>query len=292
MKRLITIVLVVSMALSLCACTGAKENTLGKQCVDAGLENLKDSANYESTSKALELFLKADELGDAEGTFYAGYTYIYGGLPYEKRDIGKAIEYLKKCEDVNPYADALLAVIYDRCDDEAYMNPDLAKSYSDKANQLFSHKYKECDAYVTSLIMAHYYFMDCGYHDEEKGWEYIQKGVDVYSTGCMVTMAERYQDEGDYEKAIDLYEKASDLGNVFAMYYYGLMYYSGEGVEQDFAKAAELFSRASERNFCYATWALAYMYNNGEGVEQDREKADELIQKAIDTGLNLEEVEE
>ena len=66
----------------------------------------------------------------------------------------------------------------------------------------------------------------------------------------------------------------------------GVMYYSGEGVEQDYARAAELYGKAAEQGHMYAQYNLGGMYYDGEGVEQDFARAAELFRKAADAGNN------
>ena len=50
----------------------------------------------------------------------------------------------------------------------------------------------------------------------------------------------------DKQKSIDLYQRASDLGNMDAMADIGNMYLFGDGVEQDYTKAAEYYQPAAE----------------------------------------------
>ena len=51
--------------------------------------------------------------------------------------------------------------------------------------------------------------------------------------------------EKDYNRAIELFTKSSEMGNYFATYNLGCMYYFGDGVEKDEEKAFEYFIKAS-----------------------------------------------
>ena len=64
----------------------------------------------------------------------------------------------------------------------------------------------------------------------------------------------------DYDKAIELYNKAIELNNSYAMNNLAYMYEHGKGVKQDYNKAIELYNKAIELNNPYAMNNLAYMY--------------------------------
>ena len=49
-------------------------------------------------------------------------------------------------------------------------------------------------------------------------------------------------------KAMEYYEKSSELGNSHCMYNLGLIYNSGKYGNQDLKKAIEYFEMATERN--------------------------------------------
>ena len=87
-------------------------------------------------------------------------------------------------------------------------------------------------------------------------------------------------DKKDYKKAVALYQKAADQGDVSAQYNLGLMYDKGKGVKQDDFKAAD-------QGYTDAQYSLGVMYDNGEGVRQNSSKAKELCGKACDGGSNL-----
>ncbi len=64
--------------------------------------------------------------------------------------------------------------------------------------------------------------------------------------------------------------------------YEALKYYNGDGVDQDYEKAAELFEQASEAGDISAAYYLGLMYQEGTGVEQDIDEAVKWYTMAIE----------
>ena len=50
----------------------------------------------------------------------------------------------------------------------------------------------------------------------------------------------------DFKKAVELYQKAANLGNGAACNNLGDKYYQGSGVTQDYQKAVELYQKAAD----------------------------------------------
>ncbi len=59
-----------------------------------------------------------------------------------------------------------------------------------------------------------------------------------------------------YEEALPLFEKLAREGNAEAMYYLGMMYYEGWGVDKDLDKAIEWWKRANRRGSLDAKYML------------------------------------
>ena len=64
----------------------------------------------------------------------------------------------------------------------------------------------------------------------------------------------------------------------------GLMYLSGQGVEQDYAKAFELFQRSANQGYDWGMNNLGGLYEKGWGTEQDMAKALFLYREAATKG--------
>ena len=75
-------------------------------------------------------------------------------------------------------------------------------------------------------------------------------------------------------EAIELDKRRMDKGDPVAMYNIGAFYRDGSnGFPQDWDKALELWLRAAELGYTLAYNNIGYSYNNGIGVEQDKKKA-------------------
>ncbi|MFZ2507368.1 MAG: tetratricopeptide repeat protein [Steroidobacteraceae bacterium] len=74
---------------------------------------------------------------------------------------------------------------------------------------------------------------------------------------------------GDYATALREFRPIGEQGNGWAQGFLGVMYASGEGVEQDYAEAARWYRLAAEQGLSYSQYNLGFMYANGQGVAQD-----------------------
>ena len=86
----------------------------------------------------------------------------------------------------------------------------------------------------------------------------------------------------DYEKALELYEKAAALDNDDAMNSLGLMYRKGEGVSVNYNSAETWFKKSIALKNEYAVYNLAYLY---DVFLKNKIKAIEYYQKAADLGM-------
>ena len=62
------------------------------------------------------------------------------------------------------------------------------------------------------------------------------------------------------------------------------MYLDGLGVEQDYEKALEYYQQAADMGLADALSDIGDLYRDGMGVEQSNEKAAEYYQKAVELG--------
>ena len=75
--------------------------------------------------------------------------------------------------------------------------------------------------------------------------------------------------EQDFKEAAKWYRKAADQGEAMAQSNLGLMYHQGQGVEQDFKEALKWYQKAADQGNAMAQNNLGFMYANGQGVEQN-----------------------
>ena len=92
----------------------------------------------------------------------------------------------------------------------------------------------------------------------------------------------------DQPKALELFEKACERGEMYGCKILGDMYCKGEGVENDYLKAAALYEKTCNGGEAYGCKVLGDMYYKGEGVEKDYLKAIQFIEKACNNGLKRE----
>ena len=96
--------------------------------------------------------------------------------------------------------------------------------------------------------------------------------------------AKKYADDELFEKAVELYQKAADMGSIDAMGSLGWCYLTGNGVDKDVKKALEYSFEAAEQGNSIGQNCLGLMYEHGEGVKKNVVKAAELFRLAAEQG--------
>ncbi len=105
----------------------------------------------------------------------------------------------------------------------------------------------------------------------------------VFSQANVVDDGYKAYNDNDHKRAVELWSKACNSGDIEGCIFLGLMYKNGEGVKQDTLKAIELFTNTCNRGAGSGCYNLGMMYKNGEMVRQDREMA----LKYFNTACNL-----
>lgn len=90
--------------------------------------------------------------------------------------------------------------------------------------------------------------------------------------------------ERSSKKAFELYHQAAEKGNSDAMTHLGYCYEEGNGVVRNRFKAVELYQQAVKRGNSTAMIRLASCYEGGEGITKDPDKAIKLFEQAADQG--------
>ena len=97
----------------------------------------------------------------------------------------------------------------------------------------------------------------------------------------MIKKAHEAYNKQDFKIVYELYSQLADEGNADAQTSLGFMHQNSQGCEKDEAKTLELYTKASEQNQPYALFNLAILYSNGlGGVEHDQFKAHDLFMEA------------
>lgn len=227
------------------------EELTPEEMVTAGIEIM-----YTDRQAAYDLFVAAAEQGNEDAMFLAGYMLDNEGINFNNMDYEKASEYYEMVADVNPFAKMNLGFMYRHGEG---VEQDEAKSdaYLDEAFSL-----------INEEMLDELEYADIAY------FEYGLLFLHGYGT------------PRDYEKAIELFSKAAELGSARAMYFIGLLYEAGRGVPQDDAMAMKCFEEALDYYYDAAvTCKIASIYLNGETKEQDYDKAFELFSQAANNGF-------
>ena len=89
---------------------------------------------------------------------------------------------------------------------------------------------------------------------------------------------------GDYATAYAKIFPLAELQNADALYFLGLMYYNGHGVEQDYEQAAHTLRQSAKGGNTDAQNLLGVMYDHGKGVPQNVEEAEQWFRRAAAAG--------
>jgi uncharacterized protein len=94
--------------------------------------------------------------------------------------------------------------------------------------------------------------------------------------------------EKNQEKAIELFQKAAKMGNVWSLFELAHAYLNGIFVDKDVNKAVKMLEFAAEKGHIYAMYRLGTIYNGGHGgIKHDLEKAITYHKMAASKGLDL-----
>ncbi|WP_163555551.1 tetratricopeptide repeat protein [Helicobacter suis] len=104
--------------------------------------------------------------------------------------------------------------------------------------------------------------------------------------GEVLSVAFKAYRDRDYQKALEYFKQAADMGDAMAYGMLGFMYKNGEGVEKDYQKAIEYYQKAADMGDAMACFNLGSMYYVGVGVEKDLQKAEEYFKKARELGVD------
>jgi hypothetical protein len=127
------------------------------------------------------------------------------------------------------------------------------------------------------------------YADPKAAADWYQKAAGQNYAPALNNLARLHADgrgvAQDLPKAIELWSRAAEAGNVTARFNLGLQYASGSGVPKDMKKAASYLLQAAESGLPEAQFAVAGFYRDGTGVEKDLEAARQWYERAATAGF-------
>ena len=83
---------------------------------------------------------------------------------------------------------------------------------------------------------------------------------------------------------IEIIKVLADKGDAASQTALGLRYEIGNGVIQDYNKAVELYEKAAYQGYAPAQFSIGNMHYSGKGVRKDGGRAVEWFQKAANQG--------
>lgn len=108
----------------------------------------------------------------------------------------------------------------------------------------------------------------------DKALEFYKKATDMGSVEAMYRIAKVYDNENfnknDIQKALEWCTKSANAGNVTAMFELGEYFLFNN---KDYDVAIKWLQKSSEKNYVKSFLLLGYCYDNGTGVNEDKEKA-------------------
>ncbi|MCF6226826.1 MAG: sel1 repeat family protein [Xanthomonadales bacterium] len=97
--------------------------------------------------------------------------------------------------------------------------------------------------------------------------------------------AQTAYDRGDYSAALRIWRPLAERSNPTAQFSLGLLYDTGEGVQQSYPDAARWYKLAAAQGDAHAQFNLALFYDNGKGMPADNIKAAHWYRQAAEQGI-------
>jgi hypothetical protein len=94
--------------------------------------------------------------------------------------------------------------------------------------------------------------------------------------------------QGDYGKAMEIWQADAGAGDPRAQYSIGYLYQFGLGVPANLSTAKEWYEKAAAQNNPDALYALGLIYESGKAVPRDLTQAMTYYRKAADTGAQAD----
>ena len=104
--------------------------------------------------------------------------------------------------------------------------------------------------------------------DKEEYEKRKKERIEANDPAVLSKKGEECFDEGDYDKALQYWTKAAELGNAEAHFKLGSIYMDGEGVEKDMGKAAYHWEKAAIGGHPNARYNLAIVEAKNDNTER------------------------
>ena len=101
---------------------------------------------------------------------------------------------------------------------------------------------------------------------------------------AQTTIGIELYNKGEYNQAVEWFEKSAEQGFADAQYYMARCYHNGHGVEQNYEEEAAYYQKAARQGHTDALYNMGYCHMNGVGVEENVELAAQCFKKAAQNG--------
>lgn len=234
------------------------------------------------TTKAIELWMKSAEKGNAKAQYELGFQYGEG-MVITKNYEQSTYWYRKAAEQGDPKSQFQLSHIYETGKGVVKDNEQAVYWCRLAAEQGYS---------IAQAFLGDYYYEGIGvemnfkqaiywYHKAtEQNDAYAFYGLfRIYCHGKGV--------DRNVNEAVKWLKKGAELGNAECQWLLGFNYYTdvnGLGLPKDGLLAVHWLEKAVLQNHDAAMEVLADMYDEGELVKRDKQKSNELYQRAAELG--------
>ena len=150
-------------------------------------------------------------------------------------------------------------------------------------NSFFTTSTRKADAPVTNSVASNGTLF---VYSDNVSADFLRDGILSSYGEKLTTLGINYHEKGDYKNAYERFLRGAAYGYAPAMYYMGIYYINGYGVEQNDATAYGFFKKAAGKGDLQATDALATCYLNGYGVEKNLSEAFKYYTTAAERGFS------
>ena len=126
---------------------------------------------------------------------------------------------------------------------------------------------------ITCKILLLYFFITLSFSFSAKS-----------QTSVSIQTAEQALSNGNYEKALDIWQILSNRGNLIAINNLSFMYERGYGVTRNQKKAVTLYKKAAEGGIAVAQFNYGEALFLGNGIKKDYIEAKKWLLIALDRG--------
>jgi len=225
-------------------------------------------------TKAFEWYLRSANNGIHRAQLAVAYFYLEG--THGIKNYRKAIEWYEKIAYIYPFASTSLGDIYNYDSNYNYdFDDDLKKDLQDLQDHREAFRWYNISMDIaTKESHGALYELYDFYHDGDKG-------IPI-----------------NYQKCVELVEKAIEFGDSLGYHLMGLYYYEGFGdiISIDYKKAIEYFEKAGNHEEDFnpqSQYYLSRIYKTGGyGIEPNYELSDYWYAKAKDNGGYLSDSDE